>query len=407
MFLRKILYLRDINRSQYWAHNRIREMQEKKLKILIRKTYGQSSIYSKKMKQANVRPIDIQSLDDIPLLPITKKNDYLQDEDSEKKCISGKYICKKTSGSTGEPLSIVFNKSKWDLSQVYLARALFAAGARLTDKISFFWYEIPKDKGFFQKLGIFKKQDILYTEDENVQLQKLIQYLPDIICSLPSVLSVLADLIKKKGITEIRPRIILCFGELLTESTKKNIQEAFNARIYNQYASTEFNWIAFECEKGSMHINAESFLIESQKNDNKLLITDLDNTVMPIIRYQIGDIGKLSHKKCDCGRNLPILEHLEGRLDDFLYLPNKRVISPRTIGGAFEEFSNIVKYKVLQKREDLIEVYIIPKNNLDIFQIKKRIGDIVGNDVSVIIKKTDKISMHRGKDRMIESLVKK
>ena len=115
---------------------------------------------------------------------------------------------------------------------------------------------------------------------------------------------------------------------MLLEHERKVIKQAFNAEVTNRYGCEEVGLIACECEQhNGMHINTPHIVLECvDDNDNpvpfgtsgKLVITDLNNFAMPLIRYRIEDVGILTDRQCQCGRTLPLLEKLEGRVADFL-----------------------------------------------------------------------------------------
>lgn len=367
------------------------------------------------MQQAGINPSFICSIADLQKIPVTIKEDIKRDFPESiipKQFNHNSLITKTTSGSTGEPFTVLLNTKYWDYSQAFLARALFAGGVKLRDKLAFFWYEPSYEKGFYQTIGILRKKDILYTEHEENQLDILKKFNPDIICGLPTVLSVIANLAEKRNV-HIKPRIVFTFGELLTEPLRKKIENAFSAEVFDQYASTEFNWIGFECkEHCGFHINAENFIVESVKQEderNKILITDLNNFTMPFIRYEIGDTGILDDERCDCGRNLPLLKSLEGRQDDFITLPSGRLISPRMIGGSFESIRGISKYKIIQKKKDCIQVLLENNEATDSakhWEVKNILKNILKEKVHVDVKTVDKIRTNRGKSRVIESKVR-
>lgn len=399
-------------RQQWNNKKRLENLQVKKLRKLVDYSYNNVLLYRRKMERVGIRPDDIRLLKDLQKIPLLTKNELrIFSEDAvSKKFNKNSLIKKTTSGSTGEPLTVLFDKKYWDYSQAFLARALFSEGVKLRDKIAFFWYEPLNEKGFYQTIGILRKKDVLYTEHEENQLNMLKAFNPDVICGLPTVLSVIADLAEKKD-TLIKPRIVFTFGEMLTDSLRKKLESSFGAEVFNEYALTEFNWVGFECkEHCGFHINAENFIIESVKQEdgrNKILITDLNNFAMPFIRYETEDIGILSDQQCSCGRNLPLLMSLEGRQDDFITLPSGRLISPRMIGGSFEHIMGVNRYKILQKRKDHIEVWLEPTTIVGHAgdKIKKCLDNIFKESVKISIKE-GKISTNRGKLRVIESRVR-
>jgi phenylacetate-CoA ligase len=106
------------------------------------------------------------------------------------------------------------------------------------------------------------------------------------------------------------------------------IEEAFGCKVFDRYGSEEVALIASECERHEgMHLNIEHLYIEFLREDGTaaaageegaIVITDLFNRGMPFIRYSIGDVGVPTDRRCSCGRGLPLMERVTGRVADYL-----------------------------------------------------------------------------------------
>jgi phenylacetate-CoA ligase len=130
---------------------------------------------------------------------------------------------------------------------------------------------------------------------------------------------------------------IITTGEPLFEFQRKTIEEAFGAQVLNSYRTREAGPIAQECEKqDGLHINSDGLyieLIDEEKDPfngqfiSKIVITDLWNYGMPLIRYDIGDYGSFLKGQCTCGRVLPRLGNIAGRVADTLVTPTNRRVS--------------------------------------------------------------------------------
>ena len=111
------------------------------------------------------------------------------------------------------------------------------------------------------------------------------------------------------------PTCVITTSEVLTDYHRELIGNVFQCRVYNEYGCGETGTIAHECEFGSMHINAENVIVEIVRdgevvNDGEvgdIVVTDLNNFAMPLIRYNLKDIGYIDSEPCPCGRGLPIL----------------------------------------------------------------------------------------------------
>jgi phenylacetate-CoA ligase len=114
------------------------------------------------------------------------------------------------------------------------------------------------------------------------------------------------------------------------------IEEAFGCKVTNRYGCEEVSLIACECERHQgLHLNADSLYAEVVPDPNRgddantgaLVLTDLRNRAMPLIRYKVGDVVVKSTRRCACGRGLPLFECIEGREADYIVTPSGTLIS--------------------------------------------------------------------------------
>ena len=177
--------------------------------------------------------------------------------------------------------------------------------------------------------------------------------------------------------------------------------------------------LAFECKENSgYHIISNSVIIEFVKDGRNIdegaqgdiVVTSLFNYTMPLIRYNIGDIGTFTKEKCSCGRGLPLVKSIEGRKDDFLILPSGRKISPRMI-NVIEDIPGVLRYKTIQETKNRIVVNLVKGEGFSektIYEINKHVkAGCLGEDVEVYVKLVKELPLEkRGKLRAVVSNVK-
>ena len=113
------------------------------------------------------------------------------------------------------------------------------------------------------------------------------------------------------------------------------LEETFGGKVFNRYGCREISLLASECERHTgMHVNSDAVIVEIEpvagmpENVGRVLVTDLLNRSMPLIRYEIGDFASwVDGPACPCGRSLPRIAQIEGRSTDFLRLPDGTLIS--------------------------------------------------------------------------------
>jgi phenylacetate-CoA ligase len=156
-------------------------------------------------------------------------------------------------------------------------------------------------------------------------------------------LYMLACVLNKAGIADIRPNGCISTAMPLHDYQRKAIETALGVTVTNRYGCEEVSLIACQCEKGKgLHVAAESVHVEvkGEGRTGPLLVTDLVNFAMPLIRYQIGDVATLSDTPCECGRGLPVLEKVEGRDADYVVTPAGSLISGISLT---ENFAVLIK----------------------------------------------------------------
>ena len=119
-------------------------------------------------------------------------------------------------------------------------------------------------------------------------------------------------------------------AEVLDDSQRRLMQQAFGCKVFNQYGSREIPNIACECRLGNMHVFTDMVYLESVKLDDedRLLVTSLTNRLMPMIRYDIGDSGRLLEGECGCGLPFPLMEMGMCRQNDLIRTRGGKTVHP-------------------------------------------------------------------------------
>jgi phenylacetate-CoA ligase len=190
-----------------------------------------------------------------------------------------------------------------------------------------------------------------------------------------SMLAAYADyLASSKGKLEFELGAVVPTSEVLTPSHRKLFESVFGARVFNEYGCGELGTIAHECERGAMHINAENLIVEILRNDipcrpgevGEIVITELNNLAMPLIRYRLSDFGALSVDPCPCGRTLPVIEKIFGRAYDLVRNRDGKVFHGEFFMYIFEEAKRrklgVRTFQVVQKAAESFVIKIVPGN---------------------------------------------
>jgi phenylacetate-CoA ligase len=159
---------------------------------------------------------------------------------------------------------------------------------------------------------------------------RLDAFAPDILQAYSNPAHLLAAHLLATGRKVRPPRAVIVTAEPCTEAQRVMIAEAFRCPVYSFYGAREAGYIATQCpEAGRYHVNTHGLCLEIVREGHPVpagemghvLLTDLLNLAMPLIRYQIGDLAALSPEACPCGRALPVLEFFAGRETDVFVTP--------------------------------------------------------------------------------------
>lgn len=205
--------------------------------------------------------------------------------------------------------------------------------------------------------------------------RQLNQFQPTLLSSFPYSLRMLAQA-QQQGQLQIAPQRILSSGDVLTAGDRAAVHEAFGLQPYNYYCCTEATYLAWECDAHQgLHVNADCVILESVDENNrpvpsgklgaKILITNLTNRVMPLIRYEISDQVEFMSGPCPCGFPLPRIRTVAGRVEHLLQLPSPAgktvALIPEQIDEYVGELPTI--YQVIQEPTGRLTVNYIPKQD--------------------------------------------
>lgn len=417
---RKFISLR---KTQWLSYQKLRNIQQKKVQAIIKYAYHNVEYYHNLFKSLNLSPNEIKTIDDLNKIPILTKS-KIQNESQKiiaytkdrNQCISST-----TSGSSGKPLTIFFDKNAINNIKSRYLRQYFESGGHPRYKIVHFTN--PNrfgQKRLVQNLGFLSKKHLSVLDKTSNQIRNLLEVSPDVIEGYPSILWLIANAIDDNNITGINPKLVFSSAELLLQNVRKKINSTFNVEMFDQYGAAEFGTFAWECpEHNGYHMDIESVVVEfvrdgepvSPEEKGEIVVTGLFNSAMPLIRYSIGDIGSCSLERCCCGRNLPLMKIVEGRTDDFVILPSGNIISPRHI-NFLENVEGIKSYRIIQKKQNELLVQITKDTGFSektIPQAKNEIlNGCLGEDLGIFVEIVDEIPRDKsGKIRAVISELNK
>lgn len=201
-------------------------------------------------------------------------------------------------------------------------------------------------------------------------VEDLNAFQPTVLAAYPYLLSLLAEA-AREGRLRIQPRRITSSADVLTASDRAAVRSAFGVEPYDYYCSTEVPYLAWECDAhDGLHVNADYVILESVDAGNrpvppgtlgdKVLVTNLSNRVMPLIRYEMSDQVEYATAPCPCGCRLPRLRTVAGRVEHILTLPGTAGVRVRVLEEYVDDFvgrvEGVARYQVIQEAADRLKV---------------------------------------------------
>lgn len=402
-YIRPYRIFRELKENLSLKTSELKEIQEKKLKVLLKHAYQNVPFYRRLFACAGVRPEDIKDCKDISKIPITTK---AQLKNAGKEAIAGNidtYVEHKTSGSAGIRISLYFSIIDFLYNRGTYERARSENGFRsLRDTLLIIGnpHRIPIKRKVHEYFGIRRREALSIFEPLDGQIQVLIKAKPDALWGYPSAIKLLAKVIEEERINSISPRLIFTASELLDPGTRDLINSVFNINLIDVYGAEEGGCMAWECsEHVGYHTNMDTVLMEFlDGNGNnvdagergKVVITNLHSFAMPIIRYELGDFAVPTYKECSCGRPGYLIKAIEGRCDDFIKMRGDKLLQPQTLSIIVEDTPGISEFQVVQEKEDGFIIYVVKmegfRDNMIIEKINRGFEKVLGNNMFINTK---------------------
>ncbi|WP_439621542.1 phenylacetate--CoA ligase family protein [Gemmata sp.] len=334
---RHLGHYRELRRTQFDPPEVIRARQLVQLRAQLKHAYDTVPYYRSAWNWAGVHPDDVRALEDLDAFPVLTKADIRK---HERALISTDFDpatlrVKTTSGSTGVPLRISIDEPAVQFKTACTLRSDEWSGWRLGQRVAKVWGN-PEYRHFGLKgrLRNFFFDRAVYLDTLNLNDARIAEFAariqrqrPGLIFGHAHSLYLLACSLKKARVTGVRPNGIISTAMLLHDWQRAVIEKVFDCPVTNRYGCEEVSLIASECEEHrGLHMNADGLYAEVGEG-GKLVLTDLVNRAMPLVRYQIGDVVVPTQRRCKCGRGLPLIERVEGRDADYVLTPAGQLIS--------------------------------------------------------------------------------
>ena len=427
-----------LNDSQWWSRTHLENYRNEKLRKLINHCYENVPYYNDLFKLNRINPTDINTIDDLYKIPILTKE--LIRENREKLISNSKLnfhngSSGRTGASTGSPLIFYRDSFSDQIAWLSFLRFYRWMGYEWGEKSVWLWgapvIRVAKKQRLYIKIANWLQSSYvkqIYRFDafkmDDIKLHKYIRNIrrinPKILRGYVSALVKLARFCREYGYNDILPKAVTTTAEMLHNRDRMILENQFNCKVFDHYACGECLGMAFECEKHEgLHVTDEHCVIEFVDKNNervrpgdkgKLILTDLDNYVMPFIRYENGDVGSYKKERCGCGRGLSMINPIEGRVSDLIIGAGGMVVHGEYFthllgeSGWYEKYG-LTNFEVVQRKNYVIDWFFVCSQKPSSESIKELIDncqDYLG-DIKLRIQFVEEIPSSSYKRRFTRS----
>ena len=332
--------------SETWPEERHEALQARRLFELLTEARHGTDFYHESL--ASIPPsemVDLAAGLDLGALPLLEKTTLKQETvrfDNQKRRAVAR---SSTSGSTGSPLEVSYDRESLQISFAFLhrqriwlglgawPRAIRLSGRQLVSSTTLqppFWLSNPFERQLLVSTYHLRR-DTLQPITERLR-----RFAPTVIEGYPSAIRTLGEGVERHGGLPT-VRAIISTAETVTPDIRERIERAFAAPLFDYYSASEGVPFIQQCEHGGLHMRPESGIFEvldpegravPRGNPGELVVTSFRQWKTPLIRYRTGDSIVLPglDSPCPCGRTLPLVQEILGRQEDFVETPDGRSI---------------------------------------------------------------------------------
>ena len=394
-------------------------IQEQGLKRIIRYVYNQVPFYRRRIQEIGIEPEDIRSLNDLPQLPFTTKDDLRHNYPYGLFAVSLDQILRlhASSGTTGKPIVVGYTAKDMENWTHLVARMVTQAGVVSQDVAQIcFGYGLFTG-GFGLHYGLEKVGAAVIPAsagNSEKQLMLMEDFGTTVLVSTPSYALHLAEVAQSLGLdpaTDLQVRLGLFGGEPWSERMRQEIEARWGLAATDNYGLSEIGGPGFagECSaRQGMHISEDFFLVEIVDPDTlqpvpagtpgELVITTLSREAMPVIRYRTKDITRLHSEPCSCGRTTIRMEKVTGRTDDMLIIRGVNVF-PSQIETVLMETPGVAPFYqlVVDRQEHLdtleVQVELAPDYFTDNYAALEQLSKQIASNLHKVLSLTAQVKL--------------
>lgn len=387
-----------------------RSCQARSLEKILTHAYDSSRFYRERFRQAGVERADLARPDILSALPVLERDDLRRHGEAMRsdRFQADQLQVSATGGTTDAPIRLWRDYGALARKKSVQEQFWRWAGSEPGGKVFFLWgarTDYVENPGWRWRLydryvlrriwaPVSRLNDAVL-EEYRLQINR---FRPQVICAYPSALVALADYLRRSGRDLVPARGALFTAEALAAEERPWVEKALGMPLFELYASRDVGTIAGECEAhAGMHLNPEAAVVEyvplaGPGAPYELVITDLLNYGMPLIRYRIRDCvvsPPAATDACPCGRGWPRLPPLIGRVSDVFCLPDGTLVPGVSLHRAAVVAPGIAQVQYIQEGVRSFRLRYVPGPQYtpaDLQALRRRLQDFLPGDLEWIIE---------------------
>jgi phenylacetate-coenzyme A ligase PaaK-like adenylate-forming protein len=383
--------------SQRWSRDRLEAYRRTRLEATLAAA-GRIPFYAARLG-------GVRRADELPDLPVLERRDVEQLARSVRERAAGaRLAADRSSGSTGMPAEFYFDEAH--------QRGRFAARARYLRAHG--WSPLARngwviflpagspDATLVARRCLAATRFLSYLTPFAEQVRWLERLRPRFLYSFPSNLDGLLSAIEARGARLPELRCVLSGSEVLTEELRARVRRVLGVPVADNYGSTEA-FLAWQCPAGSYHVNAEHVHLEIVDDCGapappgtmgRVLVTTLENALMPLVRYAIGDYAVAAAGACPCGRTLPLIGAVAGRSINLFRRSSGELFTPWSLIGALKNCTRLRQFQLAQRDVHSFTVRYAADEELDEVTenaIRRQIASRLGEPAQVSFERVAEV----------------
>lgn len=420
-------HLADLDDSQWLSLDGMRELQLAKLRKLVQHAHRHVPYYRERMKGIGMTPDDIRSLEDLRHLPLLTKDDvrrHLYFDIMSDNHNKSEVLKITTSGSTAEPFVCYVDRAQLEFRWAATLRAQEWTGYRFGDRCIRLWHQtlgMSRSQVAREHADAFlsRRRFIPAYEMSDATLREFVRLIeewqPVLLDGYAESFNFLATYLREHSRLRIQPRGIMSSAQTLPDTSRRIIEETFGCRVFDKYGSREFSGIAYECEAHEgHHVVGEGYIVEILKDGRpaepgevgEVVITDLNNYCLPFIRYRIGDLAEAMDplRLCACGRGLPRIGRIEGRVQSIILGADGRYVPGAFFSHLFKDYDHAIRqFQILQTEPGAITFKVVKGRRYSdevLTEVITLLHRYLGAEMKIVVEFVDNIDMVRTGKRL-------